>query len=160
MARPRKGSIDADEFFEQVAEGTKDMKNVHMRAEQDPNVEWNRDEFYELAMHPDFPDEMSFQLDRPVKTNPTLTFSQEGVDQLAEQFRTFVMARIVGRSEKVSPPHHMRVNVTFDWAPGNPRTDENVGPFWIAEDESLEPLDGTRRKYKGLDQPRRPKGAS
>lgn len=113
----------------------------------EPHVQWDRGEFYELAMHPDFPDEMALQLDRASKTDPTTTFSMEAVDELTEQFRTFLMARIVGRSRKGLMPHHMRVNLSLDWNPGNPKTDPNVGPFWIAEDESLTPLDGSHRKY-------------
>ena len=113
----------------------------------DPHVKWDRNQFYELAMHPDFPDEMALQLDRTVETDPRVTFSQEGVDELAEQFRTFLMARVVGRSAKTGRmPHHVRATVTFDWAPGDPKIDPNVGPFYIAEDEGLTPIDGSRRK--------------
>lgn len=115
----------------------------------EPNQKVATEEFYEAAMQPDFPDEIALQLDRAdPETTPLGTFSQEGVDALAEQFRMFVMARIVGRGEAVGAlPRHLRAMVTLDWDPRRDVVnDPNVGPFFhIDNDRGLEPLDHTRR---------------
>jgi len=114
----------------------------------EPNVKWERGQFYTLAMQPDFPDEMAFQLDRVDPHDPLVTFSQEGVDALAEEFRVFLMARIVGHGEKDGVmPKHMRATVTLDWNPRpDPVNDPNVGPYFhIDSDDGLTPLDHTRR---------------
>jgi len=115
----------------------------------EPNAEMERGEFYEAAMQPDFPDEMAFQIDRAVIDNdPLTTFSQEAVDELADQFRMFLMARIVGHGKRVGVmPKHMRATVTLDWNPsGQPVDDTTVGPYFqIGNDVGLEPLDHTRR---------------
>jgi hypothetical protein len=116
----------------------------------EPNAKMERQDFYEAAMQADFPDEMVFQLDRPTKDNDPLTsFSQEGVNELAEQFRTFLMARIVGHGERVGVmPKHMRATVVLDWNPtGEPVNDPTVGPFFhIGDDKGLSPMDHTHRQ--------------
>jgi hypothetical protein len=114
----------------------------------DPQSKVHRDRFYEAAMQPDFPDEMAFQLDRVDPSDPLVTFSQEGVNELAEQFRMFLMARIVGHGQKDGAmPKHMRATVKLDWNPEyDPIDDPDVGPYFhIDTDDGLTPLDHTRR---------------
>jgi hypothetical protein len=113
-----------------------------------PQQNMDRNEFFEAAMQADFPDEMAFQLDRADPSDPQTTFSQEGVNELAEQFRMFLMARIVGRGERTGTmPKHLRAMVTLDWNPRfDPVDDPSVGPFYhIGDDQGLEPIDHTRR---------------
>jgi hypothetical protein len=111
--------------------------------------------FYESMMAPNAPDEMAFQIDRAddAPTAPgkeaVATFSQEAVNAIAEEFRMFLMARAYGRYKATGmPQRHLRAYVRLDWAPGDPRHDSKVGPYFhIDADTGLEPVDGTRREY-------------
>jgi len=117
-------------------------------SEIEPSSKLDREAFYEAAMRPYFPDEMAFQLDRVDPSDPLVTFSQEGVNEIAEQFRMYLMARIVGHGEKVGVmPKHMRATVVLDWNPDpDPINDTTVGPYFhIDHDEGPTPLDHTRR---------------
>jgi hypothetical protein len=74
------------------------------------------DQFYELAVDPNFPNEMIFSLNAVNPENPT-TFSKEGVEGITDQLHHFLMARIFGSWKKTNmPPKHMKVHVslTFD----------------------------------------------
>ena len=116
-----------------------------------PSVKQSREEFWEHAIQPDFPDEMAYQIDREhAKTeDPTTTFSLEAVNEIAEQFRMFLMARILGTQRKRNglAPKHMRATVTLDWNPSpEPVNDPTVGPYFqIDHDTKIEPLDGSKR---------------
>jgi len=111
-------------------------------------------DFYEAAMQPDFPDEMAFQIDRDMADDdPESTFSQEAVNEIAEQFRMFLMARLVGKIEGTGVgPRHLRATVNLDWKPSrHPKGDPTVGPFFhIKGDEGMTPIDSTKRyDWKG-----------
>lgn len=112
-----------------------------------PQQNMERDEFYEMAMNPNTPDEMAFQIDRVLDDD--MTFSQEAIDTTAEQFRTWLMARVVAHMTKTGkPPKHMRATAVLDWWPGDPF--EDAGPFYrIEKDEGITPIDGKRRKWEG-----------
>jgi len=116
-----------------------------------PSVKQPREEFWENAIQPDFPDEMAFQLDRERASSedPQTTFSLEAVNEIAEQFRMFLMARVLGTQQKRNGlgPKHMRATVTLDWNPTKePVNDPTVGPFFhIDNDTKIEPLDHTKR---------------
>lgn len=105
-----------------------------------------RDEFYEAAMRPDTPDEMAFQIDRVL--DDEMSFSQEAVDTTAEQFRTWLMARVVAHTTRTGkPPKHVRATAVLAWDPGDPF--EDAGMYYrIDNDEGMTPLDGTRRKWE------------
>ena len=108
-----------------------------------------RDEFLEAAMQPEFPDRMAYQIDRAYDPGqPDATFSQEAVDALAEQFRTFLMARVVAyRTSRGRSPLLVRAMVDLDWAPDDPK--DGDAPFYhIERDPGLEPFDPSRRKWK------------
>lgn len=108
-------------------------------------------DFYEEMMRPDAPDEMAFQLNRDKPGDPVgMTFSQEAINEVAEQFRMFLMARVYGQMQRTGiGPRHLRATVKLDWAPGNPLGDASVGPFYeIANDQGITPVDGKRRTYK------------
>lgn len=115
-----------------------------------PETKVGSDDFYESMMLPDAPNEMAFQLDRdkPGDT-PQTTFSMEGINELAEQFRSFLMARTYGEMQRTGfGPRHLRATVKLDWHPGDPLHDPEVGPFYsIDNDGGLTPVDGTRRHY-------------
>jgi hypothetical protein len=113
-----------------------------------PQTKIEHKDFYEAMMLPDAPDEMAFQIDRARETPPDQTFSMEAVNELAEQFRLFLMARIYGESQKGVGPHHLRAYVNLDWKPGNPQHDPDVGPYFaIDKDEGITQIDGSLRKH-------------
>jgi hypothetical protein len=115
-----------------------------------PMTKLQADDFYEDMMRPDAPDEMAFQIDREKPEDPPqMTFSQEAINELAEQFRMFLMARTYGRVQKTGlGPRHLRATVTLDWAPGDPHVDTGVGPYYqIRGDDGLIPIDSERREY-------------
>lgn len=108
----------------------------------------SRDEFIDAAMQPEFPDRMAYQIDREYDPeHPDGTFSQEAVDALAEQFRVFVMARLVAQMDKTGrPPLHVRAMVDLDWTPDDPK-DGDAPYYHIDNDNGLEPFDPSRRKW-------------
>lgn len=75
----------------------------------------NQREFYELAVKPDFPDVMDFAVDRDDPA-PDATFSEEAIDSVVNQFKTFLMARTYGTWEKTSKaPKHVRARVFLEF---------------------------------------------
>jgi hypothetical protein len=108
------------------------------------------DDFYESMMLPDAPDEMAFQIDRDRPGDPKqMTFSQEAINALAEQFRMFLMARTYGEMQRTGfGPRHLRATVKLDWHPSDPLHDPEVGPFYsIDTDKGITPIDGKRREH-------------
>jgi len=106
------------------------------------------DVFFSQAMHPHQPDEFATQINRPPgDRDPNTTFSQEAVDAISEQFRTWVMARIVAHKERTGRyPKNMRATINLDWAPQHPYEDAGLY-YHIAEDTGIEPIDGSVRKW-------------
>ena len=105
------------------------------------------DTFWNEMLKPDAPDEMVFQIDKN-PGNPA-TFSQEAVDEMAEQFRLFLMARVYGHNQRTGiPARHLRIYTQLDWSPnGDPMNDPNVGPYFQVGDKGITPIDGTRRAH-------------
>lgn len=77
------------------------------------------DEFYRMAIEPEFPDEMIFQIHAANPENPG-TFSREGVADTVELMDAFIMARIFATWKKTGkPPKHMKMHVQVEWEPEN-----------------------------------------
>jgi len=88
----------------------------------------DRDEFYEQAMEPGFPDEMAFQIEHD-DPDPDRSFSVEGLDELALKFKMFVMARVHARWKQTGEgPKKLRATVYLTWEPKHPM--EDAGPFY------------------------------
>jgi hypothetical protein len=107
-------------------------------------------DFYESMMLPEAPNEMAFQIDRDKPNDPPkMTFSQEAINDLAEQFRMFLMARTYGEMQRTGfGPRHLRATVTLNWHPGDPLHDPEVGPFYsIDSDNGPTPIDGKYRQH-------------
>ena len=117
-----------------------------------PNVKQTTKEFYSLAMEPDYPDEIALQIDRNKSgEGPEVGYSQEAVNEIAEQFRAFLLARSYGHYKATGfMPKHVRARVTLDFGPhpGDPMDDTSVGPFYhVNNDRGVIPVDGTLRTY-------------
>jgi hypothetical protein len=117
-----------------------------------PNVKQSSEEFYSLAMQPEYPDEIALQIDRDRSgEGREVGYSQEAVDEIAEQFRMFLLARTYAHYKGSGfMPKHIRATVTLDFNPptGDPVDDPTVGPFYqINDDRGPTPIDGTRRTY-------------
>jgi len=125
------------------------MSDVELFFSMEPNEAVERSDFFEQMMRPVAPNEMVFQIDRRrPRRQPDETLSQEAVDEIAEQFRMFLMARLLGETKRTGlGPQHVRATVTLDFNPRvDPVNDPEVGPYFqIGNDEGLEPLDGTKR---------------
>ena len=107
-------------------------------------------DFFEAMMEPEAPNEMAFQMDRDRPEDPPqMTFSIEAVNEVAEQFRMYLMARIYGEMQRTGlGPRHLRAYVTLDWAPDDPQHSPKVGPYYqIDKDEGPTPIDGTRQPH-------------
>lgn len=77
------------------------------------------DEFYKLAVDPDFPNEMIFSLNAVNPDNPA-TFSKEGVEGITDQIHYYMMARIFGTWKRTGvAPKYMKavVSLSFDDKP-------------------------------------------
>jgi hypothetical protein len=108
------------------------------------------DDFWEDMLRPDAPDEMAFQIDRDKPNDPPgMTFSQEAINDLAEQFRMFLMARTYGELKRTGlGPRHLRASVKLDWNPSDPQHDPEVGPYYsIDGDNGTTVIDGERREH-------------
>jgi hypothetical protein len=109
-----------------------------------------RDEFFEAAMAPGFPDGMTFQLQVP----PTLrdgkrSFSIEGVDQIAAQIRDFLIARMYAEWQRTGkPPVEMQAAIALGWeGKSQTRLEQETSPWYALNDASATPtlLDGQSR---------------
>jgi hypothetical protein len=115
-----------------------------------PSMKKAHGDFWEDMLLPEAPNEMAFQIDRDKPGDPpAMTFSQEAINELAEQFRMFLMARTYGEMQRSGlGPRHLRASVTLDWAPSDPHVDSGVGPYYqITADDGITPIDGTRRAH-------------
>jgi hypothetical protein len=107
-----------------------------------------RDAFFMKVIQPGFPNTMNFVLEVPeAKRQANRSFSEDGVDQMVEQIKTFLMARTLGTwDEGGSPPHEMSVvlRVGFKAVPiGTLRLGDN--PWWHLVDEGQNPIEGSIR---------------
>jgi hypothetical protein len=115
-----------------------------------PSTKKPHGDFWEDMLLPEAPNEMAFQIDREKPQDPPqMTFSQEAINELAEQFRMFLMARTYGEMQRTGlGPRHLRATVKLDWHPGDPHVDTGVGPYYqIRGDDGLTPIDGERREH-------------
>lgn len=115
-----------------------------------PSTKKPHGDFWEDMLLPEAPNEMAFQIDRDKPNDPPgMTFSQEAINELAEQFRMFLMARTYGEMQRTGfGPRHLRATVQLDWAPTDPHTDSGVGPYYqIQGDKGPTQIDGTYRTH-------------
>jgi len=99
-----------------------------------------RDEFYELAMKPEWPDTMAFQLERPGDTeDDERTFSEEGIDGIARQVRDFMLARTYAQYVKTGKgPKRVRIEVNLKWDILPEGDDHQDLPWFHLHDENHE----------------------
>ena len=75
----------------------------------------DREEFYQEAMKPEFPNKMAFQLER-VDTNEVVTFSLEGFEGITRQIHDYLMARTYAEYKRTGKgPKQLRVLVDLDF---------------------------------------------
>lgn len=105
-------------------------------------------DFYEIAVEPEFGDEMVFQIRVPEeRQKPNRTFSFEALDAIGEQIRNFVMARVAARWKQTGKgPHHVTAHVKVTWGGKTERMLEQGGPWWSLDDEGLTLIDGEYRE--------------
>lgn len=115
------------------------------------------EKFYDLAMLPGFPDEMSFALD--ANELHADTFSMDGVNKLFEQMRNFALARLVAYGDatgNVARRAHIRLKIEF-FEEGEPYLPMKMQPHPFYEafergDAKAIEVDGLRRSPP-LDKP-------
>jgi len=109
--------------------------------------ELSRDEFYRAAIQPDFPDNMQFVLTATTNFGENVTFSQEGIDGMVEQLKSFIMARILGTWHKTNvAPHELTVNMRLEFkADEMEKLRKGDWPWWALVDEGKNHLDGSHR---------------
>jgi hypothetical protein len=113
--------------------------------------ELDRDTFYKAAIRPGVPNAMQFVIDVPPELrSPNTSFSQEGLDQLGDQIKTFILARILGTwRETGKPPVDLSVALSLHFEEV-PREELQKGsyPWWQLVDEGKHPLEGSHRLSK------------
>jgi hypothetical protein len=75
----------------------------------------DRNDFYQEAMKPEFPNKMSFQLER---TDPDdgVTFSKEGFEGISNQIHDYIMARTYAEYKRTGKgPKNLRIMVDVDF---------------------------------------------
>lgn len=107
-------------------------------------------EFYELAVQPDFPDGMVFELNCENQEDEK-TFSMEGIDTIVEQFKNFLLARTSAYYKRTDlPAKTMRVGVEITLARRVGSWDKPLSdgalPFYTTDVVGdLKPIDGSNR---------------
>jgi len=116
---------------------------------------WNdleRDEFYRTAIRPEFPNQMKFVLDRPDDVvDSEHSFSQDGIDSMVEQIKTFILARTLGTWNGTgSPPQHLTVSLALHFQETTKSTLRGGSwPWWQLVDKGDNPLEGSHRASAG-----------
>jgi hypothetical protein len=111
--------------------------------------QWSRDEFFRLAIQPEFANTMKFVLDIPEeKRNPEAAFSIEGFDTLVENIQSFLMARTLGTwTGTGAPPHELTVTVNLEFKADSKRSlNDGVFPWWVLADDGKNMIDGGMRR--------------
>ena len=102
-------------------------------------------EIIEHLMDPEGPDEMAFVL-RSENPDPEMTFSLEGVQEIAMQVHDFLLARVGGQIGKGVSPKKMRATVKLDWVgPEDEFLDQSPRPWYALNDTGPTPFDGDVR---------------
>lgn len=107
-------------------------------------------EFYEMAVEPDFPNGMVFELNCGNQDDEK-TFSMEGIDTIVEQFKNFLLARTSAYYKATDlPAKTMRVGVEVTLARkvgtwDTPLADGALPFFTVDVMGDLKPIDGTNR---------------
>jgi hypothetical protein len=103
------------------------------------------DEFFQQAQHPDFLDEMLFQV-KAVNPENEGTFSREGVNDTVDLIDAFITARIFGQWRKTGkPPKAMKMHLKIEWE-YDPDIREGLLPYFDADiAPGLTQLDSERR---------------
>jgi hypothetical protein len=106
----------------------------------------NRDTFLKMQMGPDGEDQMNFVL-RSGDPNPEHFFSLEGVENITQQIRDYVLARTLAKYNRTGKaPKNVSVNVKLDWSgPSNLALELRGVPWYGADDHGPTPIDGDRR---------------
>lgn len=90
------------------------------------------DEFFKAAQHPDFLDEMLFQV-QTQNQGKERTFSREGLDDTLDLMDAFIMARLFGQWKKTSlPPQSMKIHLKIEWE-HDPDIREGMLPYFDAD---------------------------
>lgn len=110
----------------------------------------NIEEFYEMAVHPDFPDVMDFRITTANPENP-YTFSREGVEGIVDQIDGYIMARTMGKWAKDGePPKELTIHVSLEWSDHDSK--DIVWYRWHedGDDKGMEQIDGMLRIPRSL----------
>lgn len=106
------------------------------------------EEFYQMAMHPDFADEMTFQITADTD-DPEKTFSREAFDETTDQIHDFLVARTFGRYKRTGRgPKKLQAHVVLKWvATDDDRLEARGIPWYNLRDmaEGLTQVDGQNR---------------
>jgi hypothetical protein len=107
-----------------------------------------RENFLRMMMKPEAPDEMNFVL-RSQDPDPQRFFSIEGVEEITQQIRDFVLARAMASyvaNGRRFAPKNVSLNVKLDWrGPSNQQLENRGVPWYGGDDRGPTPLDGDRR---------------
>jgi len=94
-------------------------------------------EFYERAVKPGFGDFMHFQLEREAEDD--LAFSMEAIEDLAEEMKNFLLARIYARWKLTGKaPRQLLAKLDLKWQ-SYPQDVLDLGlPWWAAVDPGVD----------------------
>ena len=105
-----------------------------------------RDAFLKMQMGPNGEDEMNFVL-RSQNPDPESFFSMEGVENITQQVRDYVLARALAEYNRTGkPPKNVSLNVKLDWSgPSDLALEIRGVPWYGANDHGPTPIDGDSR---------------
>lgn len=121
------------------------VPEVMLTIAEAPKVD--RDKFYEVAMQPEFSDEMAFQIKSESEVDE-VTFSKEAFDAVGDQMRNFVMARTYAQYVKSQHgPKALRVELKCVWdaIPENELEQQPMPWYHLDDVHKLTEVDSMRR---------------
>lgn len=102
-------------------------------------TQWEREQFFEAASVPEFPNRMAFEVGRSQRDKDA-TFSKEAISTTTENIQAFVLARVLGEWKKKGiAPQEMNIEVTvkFDQNKGKRKLEQGNIPWWNLDDPEL-----------------------
>lgn len=107
-------------------------------------------EFYEECARPETPNSMVLEITSN-DPDPTHTFSMEAIENVAEQMKMFVLARVYAHSQDM-PVKKARVYLTFREGDDDQVEPQSLGiPWWTNEFRNGTTVMDGERRIRGLD---------
>lgn len=97
---------------------------------------WEREQFFEAASNPAFPDRMAFEVAR-ARRDSSQTFSKDALNSTMDNIEGFVLARLKAEWDRwgIAPQEmNIEINVKFGRNKGKAKLEAGDTPWWQLSD--------------------------